>query len=290
MKNPLVSVITVNYRQAAITCALLDSIRQNSYKNLEVIVVDNGSEQDCTASFQKHYPAVKVLMSQDNLGFAGGNNLGIKAAKGDFIFLVNNDTEWTDGLVEALLKRFSLDDSIGVVSPKIRYHHTPDMIQYAGFTEINPLTGRNETVGKNEKDHGQYDTASLTPYAHGAAMMLKKEVIKEVGLMPENYFLYYEELDWCHQIKEAGYELWYEPQGLIYHKESASVGKLSTLKLYYLTRNRLLFMRRNIKGWRLGLFLSYFFSITFPLKSLFFLIKGEWNSFLMFQKAIFNFK
>lgn len=290
MKNPLVSVITVNYRQAAITCALLDSIHQNSYKNLEVIVVDNGSEQDCTASFEKHYPAVKVLISQDNLGFAGGNNLGIKAAKGDFIFLVNNDTEWTAGLVEALLRRFDLDDSIGVVSPKIRYHHTPDRIQYAGFTEINPLTGRNETIGKNEKDSGQYDTAYLTPYAHGAAMMLRKEVLKEVGLMPENYFLYYEELDWCHQIKEAGYELWYEPQGLIYHKESASVGKLSTLKLYYLTRNRLLFMRRNIKGWRLGLFLSYFFSITFPLKSLFFLIKGEWNSFLTFQKAIFNFK
>jgi hypothetical protein len=290
MKKPLVSVITVNYRQASITCALLDSIDQNSYKNLEVIVVDNGSEQDCSTLFQKHYPSVQVLSIRDNLGFAGGNNLGIKTAKGDFIFLVNNDTEWTSGLVESLLERFDMDDSIGVVSPKIRYHHTPDMIQYAGFTEINSLTGRNETIGKNEKDSGQYDTASLTPYTHGAAMMLKKEVIQEVGLMPENYFLYYEELDWCHQIKEAGYDLWYEPKGLIYHKESASVGKLSSLKLYYLTRNRLLFMRRNIKGWRLGLFLSYFFSITFPIKSLIFLIKGEWTSFLTFQKAIFNFK
>ena len=92
------------------------------------------------------------------------------------------------------------------------------------------------------------------------------------------------------EIKQAGYALWYEPMGLIYHKESASVGKLSTLKLYYLTRNRLLFMRRNIKGWRLGLFLSYFFSIIFPAKSLFFLIKGEWASFLTFQKAIFDIK
>ena len=290
MKNPLVSVITVNYKQAAITCALLDSIDENTYKNLEVIVVDNGSEKDCTADFQKHYPSVKVLKSAENLGFAGGNNLGIKAAKGNYIFLVNNDTEWTDGLVEALLKRFESDATIGVVSPKIRYHHTPDMIQFAGFTEINPLTGRNETIGKNEKDMGQHDTPYPTPYAHGAAMMLKREVLQKAGLMPENYFLYYEELDWCHQIKQAGYALWYEPTGLIYHKESASVGKLSTLKLYYLTRNRLLFMRRNIKGWRLGLFLSYFFSIIFPAKSLFFLIKGEWTSFLTFQKAIFDIK
>ena len=290
MKNPLVSVITVNYKQAAITCALLDSIDKNTYKNLEVIVVDNGSEKDCTVDFKRHYPSVKMLISQDNLGFAGGNNLGIKVAKGDYIFLVNNDTEWTDGLVESLLKRFETDATIGVVSPKIRYHHTPDMIQFAGFTEINPLTGRNETVGKNEKDMGQHDTPYPTPYAHGAAMMLKREVLKKAGLMPENYFLYYEELDWCHQIKQAGYTLWYEPEGLIYHKESASVGKLSTLKLHYLTRNRLLFMRRNIKGWRLRLFLSYFFSIIFPAKSLFFLIKGEWSSFLTFQKAIFDIK
>ena len=86
MKNPLVSVITVNYKQAAITCALLDSIDKNAYKNLEVIVVDNGSEKDCTADFLKHYPSVKVLVSAENLGFAGGNNLGIKAAKGEYIF------------------------------------------------------------------------------------------------------------------------------------------------------------------------------------------------------------
>jgi GT2 family glycosyltransferase len=290
MRKPLVSVITVNYRQAEMTCALLDSIRLNSYKNLEVIVVDNGSESDCTAIFEKHYPSVKTLISKENLGFAGGNNLGIKAATGEFLFLVNNDTEWTDGLVEALLQRFDKDDKIGVVSPKIRYHHTPDMIQYAGFTEINPLTGRNETIGKNEIDKGQFDTPYPTPYAHGAAMMLKREVIENVGLMPEEFFLYYEELDWCFQIKEDGFSLWYEPKGLIYHKESASVSKISGLKLYYLTRNRLLFMRRNIKGWRLSLFLSYFFSITFPVKSLVYLIKGDWSSFLTFQKAVFNIK
>lgn len=288
MNHPLVTVITVNYRQVAMTCALLDSIQNNSYKNLDVIVVDNGCEQDYTTVFQKHYPSVRVINSKENLGFAGGNNLGLSAANGEFIFLVNNDTEWTDGLVESLLARLASDNSIGVVSPKIRYHHTPDTIQFAGFTEINPLTGRNDTVGKNEKDRGQYDTATPTPYTHGAAMMLKKEVLQEVGLMPENYFLYYEELDWCHQIREADYTLWYEPKGLIYHKESASVSQLSGLKLYYLTRNRLLFMRRNIKGWRLGLFLSYFFGITFPLKSLIYILKGDWSCFNTFRKAAFD--
>jgi GT2 family glycosyltransferase len=85
-QNPLISIITVNFRQADVTCALLDSILSNTYKNVEVIVVDNGSQKDETALFQKHYPSVLTLISTENLGFAGGNNLGIQAAKGDFLF------------------------------------------------------------------------------------------------------------------------------------------------------------------------------------------------------------
>lgn len=286
--QPLVSVITVNFRQAAVTCDLLDSIRENSYKNLEIIVVDNGCQEDSTALFKQHYPSVKVLVSRENLGFAGGNNLGIKAATGDYLFLVNNDTIWTDGLVENLLMRFNQDKNIGVVSPKIRYHHTPNMIQYAGFTEVNALTGRNETIGKNEIDNGQHNTAQKTPYAHGAAMMLRRDVIEKAGLMPEHFFLYYEELDWCCQIRRAGLDIWYEPMALIFHKESASVGKLSPLKVYYQNRNRLLFMKRNIRSVNFGLFITYFFTVTFPVRSFSFLLKRDFSSFMAFQKAVFG--
>jgi GT2 family glycosyltransferase len=291
VKNPLVSIITVNYRQATMTCELLDSIANNAYKNVEVIVVDNGSQKNCTLEFQKHYPSVKTVISTENLGFAGGNNIGTEQATGDFYFFVNNDTVFTEGLIENILARFTKNEKIGAISPKIRYFDTPNIIQYAGFTEMGKLTGRNETIGKDEDDKGQHDTARTTPYAHGAAMMVRKEAIRKAGVMPEQFFLYYEELDWCCRIREAGFEIWYEPSAVIYHKESASVGKLSPLKVYYQNRNRLLFMKRNTNSLpHLGLFLTYFYTITYPIKSLSWLLKKDMSNFMAFQKAVWGLK
>jgi len=261
---PLVSIITVNYRQAAVTCDLLETIANLGYPNLETIVVDNGALEDSTVIFQRQLPDVQVIVSKENLGFAGGNNLGIRQAKGDFIFLINNDTVVADGLVEALVARCQ-QPGVGAASPKIKYFDTPDVIQYAGFTQVNPLTGRNQAIGQGEVDEGQHDVARPVPYAHGAAFMLRREVIEKVGLMPEVFFLYYEELDWCEQIRRAGYEIWYEPAAMILHKESVSTGKSSPLKTEYLTKNRILFMRRNFKGWKLAAFLMFFCAVSFPV-------------------------
>ena len=104
---------------------------------------------------------------------------------------------------------------------------------------------RNHAIGSGESDNGQYDSAHQTPYAHGAAMMVKREVVEKAGLMPECYFLYYEELDWSMMIRQAGYDIWYEPKVTIYHKESQTTGQQSPLRTYYITRNRLLFVKRN---------------------------------------------
>ncbi|MEZ4932855.1 MAG: glycosyltransferase family 2 protein [Saprospiraceae bacterium] len=276
--NPLVSIITVNFRQSAVTCDLLRSLRKISYPNTEVIVVDNGSKFDATPDFKKELPEVKVLTSEENLGFAGGNNLGIQASKGEFLFFINNDTEVEDGLIENLLKRFD-SPAIGAVSPKICYFDSPDIIQYAGFSDINPLTGRNKTIGKGEADHGQYDTARPVPFAHGAAMMVRSAVVEKVGEMPENYFLYYEEIDWCMQIRRAGFEIWYEPAVRILHKESLTTGKESPLKMYFLTRNRITFMIRNYQGYKLDAFLVFFYLISLP-KNLVLLLLGKEYSLL----------
>ena len=284
--TPLVSVITINYRDAATTCALLDSIGANSYKNLEVILVDNGSLEDHTERFKTHFPEVNVIISNKNLGFAGGNNLGIAKAKGEYLFFVNNDTAFTPGLVESLITRLA-DKNIGAVSPKIRYFDQPDLVQYAGFTPVNPLTGRNQTIGEKINDQGQFDQARETPYAHGAAMMVPRAVIDKVGKMPEVYFLYYEELDWCEQIKKAGFDIWYEPAALIYHKESVSVNKISSLKTFFLTRNRILFMRRQATLPQLFLFCLFFSFITFPRWCLIFLIKNERKQLRAFYRGAF---
>lgn len=272
--SPLVSIITVNYRQAEITCDLLRSIAKLEYPSLETIVVDNGAVEDCTTRFKSQLGGVQLIVSEENLGFAGGNNLGVRAAKGDFIFLVNNDTVLSDGLIEALVARCQ-QPGVGAASPKIKYFDTPNMIQYAGFTPVNPLTGRNQAIGQGEVDQGQYNLAHEVPYAHGAAMMVRREVVERVGMMPEHFFLYYEELDWCEQIRRAGYSIWYEPTASILHKESISTGKASSLKTKYLTRNRILFMRRNYPGIKSGAFLLFFCSISFPIHSIKLLLQGN---------------
>lgn len=267
LDQPLVSIITVNFNQAKVTHDLLVSIEKLTYKDIEVIIVDNGSKEDLSSELNDTYDiqSLNIITSKENLGFAGGNNLGIKQAKGEYLYFVNNDTELLPNSIQPLLARFATDPTIGVVSPKINYYMSPEIIQYAGYSAINPFTARNKGIGYQEVDKGQHDKATETFFAHGAAMMVKKEVINTVGMMPEMFFLYYEELDWCEQIKRKGYKIYYEPKALIYHKESISVGKDSPMKTYYLTRNRILFMRRNSSSnFKLWLFYIYMFAIILP--------------------------
>lgn len=286
---PKISIITVNFNQLSVTLELLESIKRLSFKDLEVIVVDNASVADPTATIQLAYPEVLVIRSASNLGFAGGNNLGIKASKGEFLFFVNNDAELVEGTIEKLLYLFQLIPNLGIVSPKLCYylpHQKPDIIQYAGTTEVRPLTGRNSTIGLGALDKGQYLKAVPTAYAHGAAMMLPRAVIEKAGNMPEVFFLYYEELDWCEQIKRAGYQIYIEPNALVYHKESVSVGRLSVLKTYYINRNRIFFMRRN-KSMLAFFFFSFFlFLVSMPKNILIFTFRKEWQHLRAYWKAI----
>lgn len=242
-----ISIITVNYNGFDVTCELIESLKEVSFEG-EIVVVDNGSKEDEAAMIRSKYPTVSAIRSNQNLGFAGGNNLGIRAAKGNYLFFLNNDTTLTEPIWHPLIERLNSSPEIGLVCPKILFEYAPDTIQFAGYTSLHPITLRNRMIGFNEKDRGQYQQAHEIPYAMGAAMMTSKEVIAKAGEMPDCYFLYYEELDWSLRIREAGYTIWYEPSGRIYHKESAATGRVSPLKQYYLTRNRLFFVKRNLKG------------------------------------------
>lgn len=240
------SIITVNYNGLDDTCSLIDTITYND--QMEVIVVDNGSKADEAAVISQRYPHVKTIRSERNLGFAGGNNLGIKAASGRYLFLINNDTLFKTFDVRPLIERMASSPNIAIVCPKIRFAWAPQPLQYTGYTPLSRITLRNHSIGFGEQDNGQYDTPHTTPYAHGAAMMVKREALESVGLMPECFFLYYEELDWSLMFTRAGYQIWYEPGVTIYHKESSTTGADSPLKIYYVTRNRYLFASRNSKG------------------------------------------
>lgn len=288
MKNalPLVSVITVNYNQSAVTCDLLESIRKLSYPNVEIIVVDNASPGDDCDSIKQKYPEIILIKSAENLGFAGGNNLGIKESKGKYLLFINNDTEVIPGFLEPLIDFIETNPEAGMISPKIRYHHTPEMIQYAGYSEINPYTIRNYSIGYKEIDHNQYDQIRPTAFGHGAAMMVSRKVIEKVGMMPDIYFLYYEELDWGWNIRKAGFSNYYLGTTYILHKESISTGRNSPLKTYYMARNRILFTRRNINGLQKLVSLAYQFGVAGPKNLILHLIRGERNHFKSYWKGL----
>lgn len=285
---PLISIITVHFNAIDETLALLESLRINlTYPNVELIIVDNCSREDISNRVKSINPTALYIRSNQNLGFAGGNNLGIRQAKGDFVFLVNNDTEWTPYLLENLVSVFQDKPDAGIVCPKFHYFFAKGTIEYAGYQPVSNFTGRNAMIGCKEKDEGQYDELKETHYAHGGAMLVSKEVLEKVGLMYEDYFLYYEEFDWCENIKRKGYKIYYQPAALIYHKESMSTGKASPLKTYYLTRNRILFMRRNRKGAAFAVFLGYLCLFTIPKNTFSFLVNGQMEHLKSFWRGIF---
>ena len=269
------SIITINYNGLNDTCALIETIPFND--DMEVIVVDNASQNQEADIISKRFPQVNVIKSEKNLGFAGGNNLGINAAQGKYLFFINNDTIFKEFNVQPLIDRLESAPEIAVVCPKIRFAWGNNPIQFTGYTPLSKITVRNQSIGFGEDDHGQYDTAHPTPYAHGAAMLIKREAIDKVGLMPECFFLYYEELDWSMMFTRAGYQIWYEPLCTIYHKESQATGQNSPLRTYYIVRNRLLLVKRNWRGAIKYLSYAYLIGVVGVRDILKYTLSGKWE-------------
>lgn len=273
------TVITVNYNQPEVTVQLLLSLKKYaSPLSVEVILVDNAPKKDFREEFREHYPALIYIKSDENIGFAGGNNLGIKAAKGKYILLLNNDTEITQGSIETMVQEMETQDNIGLLSPQINYFEDKTVIQYAGFTPMNYITARNKAIGYLEKDENQYGNVSReTGFCHGAAVMCRYSDLLNAGMMDESYFLYYEELDWCEKFKRIGKKIWFTGKAKIYHKESMSVGKESSIKTYFMTRNRMLYIRRNTGLFNRFVFGLYYAFIAVPKQTLSYFLKKRFD-------------
>lgn len=286
------SIVTVNFNQPQVTIDFLKSVKVSTCaETVEVILVDNGCREDHEEAYKRAYPELVYIRSAVNLGFAGGNNLGIKVAKGDYLLLLNNDTEITKNLIETMIAEFDNHPEIGILSPLILYFDQPETIQYAGFTAMNYLTCRNKGIGNMETDSGQYDKDSReTGFCHGAAMMCRKSDLETVGLMAEHFFLYYEELDWCEKFKKAGKKIWFTGKAKVYHKESISVGKESSIKTYFMTRNRMLFIRRNTGLLNTLLFSTYYLLFACSKQIVVYLLKGRKDLIpWVFKGVLWNF-
>jgi GT2 family glycosyltransferase len=262
------------------------SIRECIYKNLEIIVVDNGSDLNPVEMIQKIFPEVIAVRSNKNLGFAGGNNLGLRYSKGEFVFFVNNDTLFAENVIVELIKPFYENEKIGIISPKVIYYESPNIIQYAGATEINSLTGRNKVIGRGKNNNSELFKSGFTYFAHGAAMIIRKSLVEKVGVFPEIFFLYYEELDYSYRVRKAGYKIYFNSKAVIYHRVSHTVGEDSPLKTYYMTRNRIMFMQRNFSWFRFVIFILFFIFFTIPKNFFNYIISGRKDLFSSFYKAI----
>lgn len=261
---PRVSIVSVNYRQPTVTGLMLDSLRQCSYPDLEIIVVDNGSGAQGVQHLESEFPEAKFIYSAQNLGFAGGNNLAFPHASGEYVLLLNNDTEVPPDFLQPMVAMMEADRRIGVVSPKLFFYDQPDTLQYAGTTLIHPITSRGRKFGYGEVDQGQHDQAREIGYANGACMLIRRKLLEQLDYLREDYFLYYEEHDLTERMRQTGFRIMFQPESHIYHKVSASTGALSPLKAFYLHRNRLVFIRRTQRGLTKGLAVLYYLLVATP--------------------------
>jgi GT2 family glycosyltransferase len=274
MNYPLISLITINYNSTKDTIEFLETAKKLTYLNYEIIVVDNASIENPHKELKERFPDIIFIRSEKNLGFAGGNNLGLNFAKGDYFFFLNNDTLLFEDFLEPIVDFMISHPEVGMASPKVLYSDGVT-IQYAGAISINFL-GRGKRIGLLERDSGQYNYISETDLGHGAALIIPKVIIEKVGLMPELFFLYYEEHDWCEQVKKQGYKMYYLGNSQILHKESVSTGgNENYLKVYYLNRNRLLFMRRNFNGIKRIIGLFFYTVFAFPKNILIHIFRGR---------------
>ncbi len=242
-----VYIVVLNWNGKEDTIECLKSLEKIEYDNYKVVVVDNASTDDSVFEIERQFPKVEIIRNKKNLGFAGGNNIGIEFALengADYVLLINNDTISCGNFLKELVKVGESDNRIGILGPKIYFYGEPKRIWFAGG-KINWLKNEGTHVGFGEIDRGQYDSAKEVDYLTGCCLLIKKEVIGGIGALSEDYFLYYEDTDFSLRAKKAGYRCVYVPKSVIYHKVSRSTRAGSWEYIYYHTRNGLALAKRN---------------------------------------------
>lgn len=273
MSKPL-AIVIVNWNQYKLTQQTIQSLRQCSYQNFDCIIVENGSSDDSLQVLQQEASEntnIVLLTSPTNKGFSGGNNIGLTYVlqQGyEYVLLLNNDVEVEKEFLEPLLFKVQSASNMGAVQPLIYFHHNRELIWNAGSV-YQPWWGNTKTIGYNTPDPLQKARSKpqKIDWITGCAFMMKTEVLKKVGLFSESFFAYYEDVDLSFKIKQAGYELVYEPQSVIYHIAGVSLkanqknkeGYLDPQVHYLNARNRIWFLKKWVARYQLPTVIGYQF-------------------------------
>ncbi len=260
MKNPSVSIIIVNYNSYDDVCRLLSSLKKLTYDNYNVIIVDNASLDESGRLLQERFSdeRISIILNPENSGFAAGNNLGMSTAVArgaDWIWLLNADTEVDSESLSSLVKVIDDFPDTAVFGSKILYSntHAPKNIMdtasenlpviWSAGGEVDTTLEKVHMVGWHELDRGQYDAIRICSYVPGCSMFVDAGAISEVGYMNEEYFMYFEETDWCLRLQQAGKTLRYVPQSVVWHYFDDNKVQ-QPFGVYYYNRNSLLFWTR----------------------------------------------
>ena len=251
--EPLVSIILLNYNSYSHTLECIASIKKSSYSNYEIIIVDNNSEDDSASYLEKvEDKNIYFIRNQNNCGFAAGNNVGIKLAlqhKADFVFLLNNDTIVQKNTLSELVNTYMIFEkqvNIGMVTCLILNYYERDIIWYAGGL-ISEVKGDAVDTKLGKRISGNMNNSyKNVSFASGCCMLIPNGIFKTCGFLPEKYFLYYEDMEFCKKVINCKNKIIYTNKTHIYHKESISTQKNSPDYVYYYCRNRLQFIKDNV--------------------------------------------
>ncbi|MFY0687751.1 MAG: glycosyltransferase family 2 protein [Cyclobacteriaceae bacterium] len=236
------------------TINCLDSLAKCTYPNLNIVIIDNGSNEGDVIEIKSSDNEFHLICLSSNRGFTGGNNVGIEYAlkeNFDYVMLLNNDTEVEPDFIDHLVDEISQDDSIGAIQPKINQLPERSRIWNGGGT-LDKIWGRSRTIGFGKTDSGQFDQLREVDWITGCCLMVKSSVIREVGILDDDFFAYHEDVDWSIRMRKKGFRLLYNGKSVIYHEAGVATrsekpsGMRTSAFVYYLNfKNRLLVVKKH---------------------------------------------
>jgi len=275
MSNPSLYIVILNNSRRDDVIPCLKSLFASDYKNFKVIVADNASTDDSVAIIRRDFPQVQVIDLASNLGYAGNNNVGIRAALeqgAEWIFLLNDDTILDPYCLSRLMETAESDPSIGILGPLVYHFDEPTVIQSAGGS-----LGKfwdSIHLGKDEADHGQFAAVMPVQWISGCAILARSELIRHSGMLDEDYFLYWEETEWCIRASKAGWKIVLDPRSKLWHKGVKRNYEPRPYVTYYMTRNHLFTLSKHKAPLHVRLYV--FFSVVRTLLS--WTIKPQWRN------------
>ncbi len=274
---PKVYIVVLNWNGAEDTINCLESLKGITYPNYEVIVVDNASEgSDFKVLKERYSDYISIIENERNLGYAEGNNTGIRFALEhgtDYVLVLNNDTVVDSGFLSYLVEFAEKDPGAGIIGPKMFYMAQPDILYFTGC-RIRWLVGIPKHRGTGKKDKGQFDVPSYTDAITGCCMLIKRIVFEKIGLLPTDYFLQWEDIDFSTNARKNGFKCLYVPKAKIWHKYAASFIRsgMANRRLRYGVRAQLIYWHKYLSRTRYFAFVLYFLAVLTPVRIILYLL------------------